>query len=98
MSFTPRAQPPGAGFDARMRLEKKGRGGQPVAIIFAVRSEALQRLGCKDLADLGRLLKQRLSCGGTVDESEVILQMRDRNRLESVLAAVGIKAQASGGF
>ena len=94
----PSALAPAPGFDARMRYEKKGRGGQPVIVLYAVRSEALARATCKDADDLGRKLRGMLGCGGTVTDGAIILQIRDKVRLEEALGRLGLKVQASGGF
>lgn len=98
LSSQAKAHPPAPGFDARLRFEKKGRGGQPVLIVFSVLPEALRRAGVDSLDALGRRLREKLACGGTVDGAELILQYRDRARLEAVLSQLGIRAQASGGF
>jgi translation initiation factor 1 (eIF-1/SUI1) len=92
------AKAPSPGFDGRMRFEKKGRGGQPVIVLYALGSGACAKALAADLESFARRLRQTLGCGGTVDGSEVILQLRDRERLEATLTKWGIKLQASGGF
>lgn len=76
-----KATPPGPGFDARLRFEKKGRGGQPVLIVFSVLPEALRRAGVESLEALGRRLRESLACGGTVAGGDLVLQYRDRERV-----------------
>ncbi len=85
--------PPAAGFDLRLRFEKKGRGGQPVFVLYAVLPAALQRAKLSNLEVLGKTLRGTLGCGGTVTDSEVILQCRDRERLDAALARLGLKGQ-----
>lgn len=66
-----------------IRVEKKGRAGKPVAILYgfsdprAKNPENLKQL-CSDL-------KNKLACGGTVEENEIVLMTRDMDRLTKVL-------------
>ena len=95
-----RSQPPLSGFDFRARFERKGRGGQPVFVLYAFLHENLRMKGNHDVKSLERLLKEKLSCGGSVHEGpqeEIILQFRDRERLETTLEKMGLKMQVSGG-
>lgn len=85
--------PPAAGYDLRLRFEKKGRGGQPVFVLYSVLPASLQRAKVPNLEELGRILRGNLGCGGTVTDAEVILQCRDRERLDAALARLGLKGQ-----
>lgn len=96
------ALPPSSGFDCRLRFEKKGRGGQPVFILYAFAKDSLNKLPDQSPTGLARTLKTQLSCGGTIEEKhkgefEVILQFRDEERLTKILTTLGLKAQRSGG-
>ncbi|MES2614881.1 MAG: translation initiation factor [Bdellovibrionota bacterium] len=66
-----------------IRTEKKGRAGSPVSILFkfsdpeAKNNDSLKQL-CSEL-------KTKLACGGTVENGEIILMMRDVEKLKKVL-------------
>jgi translation initiation factor 1 (eIF-1/SUI1) len=97
-----RAQAPAAGFDLRVRYEAKGRGGQPVFVLYAFTDKACGGTDafCDSPRSLAQKLKGALSCGGTVEdrpEPRVIVQCRDRERLVRVLEQWGLRAQFSGG-
>lgn len=67
----------------KIRTESKGRAGKPVAIIFnftdpeAQNEESLKLLCTK--------LKTALACGGTIENNEIILTIRDIQKLKEVL-------------
>jgi translation initiation factor 1 (eIF-1/SUI1) len=73
-----------------IRKETKGRAGKPVAIIFnfsdieAKKEESLNHL-CSQL-------KNSLACGGTVENGEIILTLRDFNKLKDILLKFDIIA------
>ena len=68
---------------ASIRKETKGRAGKPVAIIFnfsdieAKNEESLKLLCSK--------LKNNLACGGTAENGEIILTLRDFDKLRETL-------------
>ncbi|WGL61288.1 translation initiation factor [Pigmentibacter sp. JX0631] len=67
----------------KIRTETKGRAGKPVAILFnfsdpeAHNPESLKLLCSK--------LKTSLACGGTVENNEIVLTIREINKLKEVL-------------
>ena len=76
---------------ANIRKETKGRAGKPVAIIFnfsdaeAKNEESLKLLCSK--------LKNSLACGGTVENGEIVLTLRDFNKLKEALIKLDIIAK-----
>ena len=67
----------------RLSLSKKQRGGKEVTLItgFVGREE--------DLAELGRLLRQRCGVGGSAKDGEILIQGDQRAKLRSLLPALG---------
>lgn len=66
-----------------IRVEKKGRAGKPVAILCGFSDPH-----AKDVENLKQLcsdLKNKLACGGTVEDAEIVLMTRDLDRLTKVL-------------
>ncbi len=66
-----------------LRVEKKGRGGKPVVILFNFLDKEAKNE--KSLKQLCSDLKNKLACGGTVEDSEIILMIRDLERLKKIL-------------
>lgn len=69
--------------ELRISLSKKQRGGKEVTLItgFVGREE--------DLAELGRLLRQRCGVGGSAKDGEILIQGDQRAKLRSLLLALG---------
>ena len=69
--------------ELRISLSKKQRGGKEVTLItgFVGREE--------DLAELGRLLRQRCGVGGSAKDGEILIQGDQRAKLRSLLPALG---------
>lgn len=96
------AQPPAAGFDLRARYETKGRGGQPVFVLYAFTDRVCGGPDslCESARAFAQKLKNTLSCGGTQEDppnASITLQFRDRERLLQTLEKWGLKVQFSGG-
>lgn len=70
-----------------VRIERSGRGGKTVTVVdnFVGREE--------DLQALGKTLKAKCGVGGTVKDGQIIIQGDFRDRVVSLLAAVGYKAK-----
>ena len=85
-------QPAGAApGGVRMRLERKGRGGKAVTVLWGLPGPAAA------LADLARELKAACGAGGTLKGSEIEIQGDQRDRLEAYLSGRGFKVKRSGG-
>lgn len=69
--------------ELRISLSKKQRGGKEVTLItgFVGREE--------DLAELGRLLRQRCGVGGSAKDGEILIQGDQRTKLRSLLLSLG---------
>lgn len=69
--------------ELRISLSKKQRGGKEVTLItgFVGREE--------DLAELGRLLRQRCGVGGSAKDGEILIQGDQRSKLRSLLPTLG---------
>lgn len=69
--------------ELRISLSKKQRGGKEVTLItgFVGREE--------DLAELGRLLRQRCGVGGSSKDGEILIQGDQRTKLRSLLPTLG---------
>jgi translation initiation factor 1 (eIF-1/SUI1) len=66
-----------------IRSEKKGRAGKPVSILTKFTDhEAKNESSLKHLCSQ---LQTRLACGGTVENNEIILMCRDKEKLKNVL-------------
>jgi translation initiation factor 1 (eIF-1/SUI1) len=71
---------------ACVRFEKKGRGGSPVLVLFRFSSPHAK---CKEsLKLLCSQLKTKFACGGAVENDEIILMLRDEQKLKTVLKSV----------
>jgi translation initiation factor 1 len=68
---------------ARLRLEKKGRGGKTVTVVYDLPSNATF------LKDLAQQLKRACGTGGTVAENTIELQGNLRDRVRDVLTRKG---------
>jgi translation initiation factor 1 len=68
---------------AKLRMEKTGRGGKTVTVVFGLPNNAAF------LADLGRDLKRACGVGGTATDDGVILQGDIRDRVRELLIAKG---------
>ena len=69
---------------AVVRYERKHRGGKEVTVV-----EKLE-LKADELARWCKELKQALGCGGSVEESSIVLQGDQRSRLPDLLTARGV--------
>jgi len=68
---------------AKLRMEKKGRGGKTVSVVYDLpRNERVLKALCQEL-------KRACGTGGTVQDDTIELQGDLRDRLREVLAAKG---------
>lgn len=72
-------------------LDKKQRKGKAVTLISGFRGKD------DDLAQLGTFLKKRCGVGGSVKNSEIILQGDHRQKVMDILAEKGYRTKKSGG-
>lgn len=88
----PVAPPKGPKGPARavVRMERKGHGGKEVTLV-----EQLD-LSSRELESWLKALKQSLGCGGTVEDRALVLQGDQRERLEALLLARGVKKVVTG--
>jgi translation initiation factor 1 len=77
--------------DLRVWLDRKQRKGKIVTLITGYEGSE------KDLAELGKILKNRLGTGGTAKEGEIIIQGDFRDKVLAILAESGYKAKKAGG-
>ena len=68
---------------AKLRIEKKGRGGKTVTVVYDLpRNDAF-------LKDLGQRLKRECGTGGAVSENTIELQGEMRERVRGILQRLG---------
>jgi translation initiation factor 1 len=68
---------------AKLRVEKKGRGGKTVTVVYDLpRNDAF-------LKDLGQRLKRECGTGGSVTDNTIELQGEMRDRLRGILQRLG---------
>jgi translation initiation factor 1 len=71
-------------------IERKNRGGKTVTLVKGF-------IGCEDdLAELGKKLKTKCGVGGTVKESEIIIQGEFKTRIADLLKEWGYRVKISG--
>lgn len=77
----------------KLRREVKGRAGKPVTVIYDFSDPLAQHY--PSLKQLQSLLKEKLACGGTVDEVEcaIILQVDDLKKIRSALETMGFSVK-----
>ena len=74
----------------RIWLDRKQRGGKTVTLVKGfVGTES-------DLADLGRMLKNKCGVGGSAKDGEIIIQGDHRYRVVELLTAAGYKCKKAG--
>lgn len=79
------------GQTAKLRLEKSGRGGKIVTVVFNLTlSDTTRR-------ELLKTLQKACGTGGTLKDATLELQGDHRDRLETVLSQMGLKVKRAGG-
>jgi translation initiation factor 1 len=77
--------------DLRVMLEKKQRAGKSVTLISGFIGSY------NDLNELGKFLKTKCGVGGTVKNSNILIQGDFRDKILNLLSEKGYKAKKSGG-
>ena len=82
-SRTPSQEPLPARIVARLRVERKGRGGKTVTVVYDLpRNDGF-------LKELGARLKRECGTGGSVTEAGIELQGEMRDRVRAILHGLG---------
>lgn len=81
---------PGSG-PGKMRLERSGRGGKMVTVLFEL---PLDEAGMKELL---KVLKTKCGTGGALKDRTLEIQGDHRDKIEAVLAERGLKVKRAGG-
>ncbi|APJ04937.1 translation initiation factor [Silvanigrella aquatica] len=74
-----------------IRKESKGRAGKPVAILFNFADDLAKNP--ENLKTLCSKLKTTLACGGTVENGEIILILRNFEKLKEILLKLNLIAK-----
>lgn len=72
-------------------FSKKGRAGKVATIIKGYKGNS------HEIKELAKELKKKLSVGGTVKDNEIIIQGNYREKIISILSAMGYKLKRVGG-
>jgi len=82
---------PATAQEAHIRLEKKGRGGKTVTVVYGL------RLPPAELKALGKHLRQACGTGGTVKDGTIEVQGDHRERVAEALQQAGYRTKFTGG-
>jgi translation initiation factor 1 len=87
------ARPPAEGIDgtAKVRREKKGRGGKTVTAVYGL------DLDPDSLRDLGKKIKQSCGCGGSAKNGVIEIQGDKVDEVIDILEKEGHAAKKAGG-
>ncbi len=72
----------------KIHIEKKGRAGKPVIVLSHFSDP--ESKNSDSLKNLCSLLKHALACGGTVEDQNVVLLIRDINKVKLALKKLNI--------
>lgn len=82
---------PKNGFKAKIRKELKGRSGHPVLVVFGFTPYSPSK---EQLTLICSKLKSSLGCGGTVEESHIVIQTLNEDRLKTLLEKLLLEPQS----
>ncbi len=86
----PENNDPLTGQTAHLRIERKGRKGKSVTLVENLTVHPLK------LAELGKMLKQKLGTGGTVKNGRIEIQGQHREKIAEILHDMDIKTKKIG--
>lgn len=82
---------PKNGFKAKIRKELKGRSGHPVLVVFGFTPYPPSK---EQLTQICSKLKSSLGCGGTVEDSSIVVQTLNEDRLKALLEKLLLEPQS----
>ncbi len=86
-----KADAPLAGQTAKITIDRKGRKGKSMTVIEGLKVNPMH------LAEIARLIKQKMGTGGTAKQGRIEIQGEHRDKVASILQEMGVKTIFSGG-
>lgn len=74
--------------NVKVRRETKHRAGHTVHVLFDFTDGAAKNPG--SLTDLCKKVKEKMGCGGAVEDNRIIVQSSDAERIAKVLVSLGL--------
>ncbi len=82
---------PLAGQSAKILIDRKGRKGKSVTVVEGLKVNPMH------LADIAKIIKQKLGTGGTAKQGRIEIQGEHRDKVAAVLRELGVTVKFSGG-